>query len=107
MKKSKALLCPASLGDEDHILYVEVLSVVNTPGSKEYFGEICRLWKRQGGIPHWQKQWTFLDDNGSMIKYLQGKYGQNLTTFKGVRQAMNVDPNNMFVNDVYKAFLGL
>ena len=107
MKKSKALLCPASLGDEDHILYIEVLSVVNTPGSENYFKDIGTKWKRQGGVPHWQKQWTFLDNNGSMIKYLQGKYGQNLTTFKGVRQAMNVDPNNMFVNDVYKAILEL
>ena len=107
MKESKALLCPASLGDEDHILYIEVLSVVNTPGSENYFKDISMKWKRQGGVPHWQKQWTFLDNNCRMIKYLQGKYGQNLTTFKGVRQAMNVDPNNMLVNNVYKAILEL
>ena len=52
MHKSQSLLCPASLGDEDHILYIEVLSTVNTPGSGEHFKDIGRQWKKLGGVPH-------------------------------------------------------
>ena len=105
MKKSKALLCPASIGDKDYILYIEVLSTVNTPGVKSFFENISDGWKKLGGIPHWQKQWTFLDKNGSMVNYLKEKYGENLTKFKDVRDLLNVDPNNMFVNSVYSHFL--
>lgn len=105
MKKSKALLCPASIGDQEHILYVEVLSIVNTPGVKDYFKAISDGWKKLGGIPHWHKQWTFLDEKGSMVDYLKKMYGGNLTKFNQVRTAIQVDPDNMFVNSVYKHFL--
>ena len=105
MHKSKALLCPASLGDQDHILYIEVLSTVNTPGVHDYFQAISDGWVALGGVPHWQKQWTFLDKDGDMVTYLKGKYGTNLDKFKAVRDALEVDPNDMFVNSVYKHFL--
>lgn len=105
MHKSKALLCPASLGDQDHILYIEVLSTVNTPEVQDYFQTISDGWKNLGGIPHWQKQWTFLDKDGSMVDYLKEKYGNNLTKFNDVRKALQVDPKDMFVNSVYKHFL--
>ena len=105
MKHSKALLCPASLGDQPHILYIEVLSTTNTLGTNKYFKEIAASWMKLGGVPHWQKQWTFLDDDGSMIEFLKSKYGENLTKFKNVREALKVDPKNMFVNSVYTDLL--
>lgn len=105
MHKSKALLCPVSLGDSNHILYIEVLSTVNTPGVRDYFQDISDGWRKMNGVPHWQKQWTFMDKNGDMVTYLKERYGDNLTKFKQVRNALNVDPNNMFVNSVYKHFL--
>lgn len=105
MKKSKALLCPASLGDQPHILYVEVLSTSNTLGADTYFKKIGAAWQKLGGVPHWQKQWTFLDNDGSMVTYLKEKYGENLTKFQAIRKALKVDPNNMFVNSVYTHFL--
>lgn len=104
MKKSKALLCPASIGDQEHILYIEVLSTLNTPGVNDYFTTISDGWKALGGIPHWQKQWTFLDKDGSMVRYLKEKYGENLTKFKQLRNDL-VDPRDMFVNSVYKHIL--
>ncbi len=103
--KSKALLCPASLGSTEHILYIEVLSTVNTPGVHEYFQAISDGWRKMGGVPHWQKQWTFLDRDGDMVAYMKKMYGENLTKFKQVRKALNVDPKNIFVNSVYKHFL--
>lgn len=105
MKKSKALMCPASLGNEAHILYIEVLSTVNTPGVKRYFTEVSDGWKRLNGVPHWQKQWTFLDNNGSMVNYLKERYGSNLTKFKQVHSGLQVDPKDLFVNSVYSAVL--
>ena len=106
MKKSEALLCPASLGDQPHDLYIEVLGTINTPGVCEYFSKIAKKWIELGGTPHWQKQWTFLDDkDGSMIKTLKKRYGKNLTDFKDVRDALKVDPKDMFVNSVYQELL--
>lgn len=105
MKKSKAYLCPASLGDQEHIFYIEVLGETNTPDNKQFSRIVAEKWMALGGIPHWQKQWTFLDQNGSMIEYLGQAYGQNLTEFKNVRTAMGVDPNDLFVNTVFRRLL--
>ena len=98
MKKSTSLLCPASLGDKDHIVYIEVLSTAGTQGYKPYFTDIAREWIQQGGVPHWNKQWTFLDDDLDIVAYVQEKYGANLDMFKTVRTQLNVDPNNRFLN---------
>ena len=106
MKKSEAYLCPASLGTEDHILYLEVLGLVNTVQTKKYWHEIADKWMEMGGVPHWQKQWTFLNNNGSMIKYLAKNYGDNLTSFKRVRSQIGIDPDNLFVNHLFEQLLG-
>ncbi len=109
MHKSKAFMCPASqsLGqpDAEHIVYIEVLSTLNTPGVREYFKDIGESWMKMHGVPHWQKQWTFLDDNGSMVEHIKKEFGGNLKRFNEVRDALKVDENNMFVNSVYKHFV--
>ena len=52
IKKSDALLCPASLGDEEHIAYIEVLSTVGTRGYEQFFYR-CRygMDRSQWGPP--------------------------------------------------------
>ena len=102
IKKSESLLCPASIGKEEHVAYIEVLSAADTPGYEEYFREIAHEWKKLGGIPHWQKQWAFLDDkfcDGKKVgifKHIQDMYGDNLTKFNDVRK--KYDPSCVFMN---------
>ena len=98
MKKSTSLLCPASLGNEDHIAFIEVLSTADTPGYEPFYTDIAKQWMKQGGVPHWNKQWTFLNNDLDIVKYLQEKYGTHLDTFKLVRKQLKVDPNNLFLN---------
>jgi len=104
MKKSDTLLCPASItnSSEEHIAYIEVLSVSGTPGYDQYFAEVALAWKELGGIPHWQKQWTFLQDKTDIFGYIKNKYGENLSTFKDVRQQLKLDPENLFMNCTMK-----
>ena len=105
MHKSEALLCPASIGDEDHITYLEVLSTTGVRGYEEFFTEVAMAWIDLGGIPHWQKQWEFLDKSFDIFSYLRNKYGKNMETFMKVREALNVDPNGIFMNDTMKKLL--
>ena len=104
MKKSDTLLCPASIaeGGEPYIAYIEVLSVSGTPGYEQYFTDVALAWKKLGGIPHWQKQWTFLKDKDpedpDIFGYIRKKYGENIKTFMNVRQQLNLDPKNLFMN---------
>ena len=113
MHKSDTLLCPASIveGGDEHVAYLEVLSTSGTPGYEAYFEEVAKEWTKLGGIPHWQKQWTFLKDTkiptgtGStqdIFEYVRDKYGQNLEKFKIVRDSLNLDPNNLFMNETMK-----
>ena len=104
MHKSESLLCPASIGDEDHIAFIEVLSTTGTPGYDQFFTEVATAWLELGGIPHWQKQWEFLEKapKVDIFSYLREKYGKNMETFMKVREALNVDPDGIFMNDTMK-----
>lgn len=105
--KSKALLCPASLGNEDHIAYIEVLSTSGTRGYEDFFEEVAMAWVELGGVPHWQKQWEFLKnaDNFDVFTYLRQKYGSNMTNFMKVYRDLKVDPEGIFMNDTMKKLL--
>ena len=99
MKKSDALLCPASLGDEEHIAYIEVLSTVGTPGYEEFFGDVGKKWIDLGGVPHWHKQWELLNrPDFNIYHYLRRKYGKNMETFMKVHRQLNLDPDLIFMN---------
>ena len=99
MHKSESLLSPASIGDEEHITYLEVLSTTGVHGYEEFFTEVAMAWIDLGGIPHWQKQWEFLEKSFDIFGYLRKKYGGNMEMFMKVREALNVDPNGIFMNE--------
>ena len=104
MHKSESLLCPASIGDEDHITYLEVLSTVGTPGYESFFIEVAEEWAKLGGIPHWQKQWEFLQKSESIdiFAHIREMYGEKIGTFMRVRKDLGLDPNDIFMNDTMK-----
>ena len=104
MKKCDSLLNPASLvtePDEEHIVYIEILSMVDTPDYDKYFGDVADRWMKLGGVPHWQKQWAFLESQDKEIfKHLKEKYGQRLTSFETVREKF--DPSGIFMNETWR-----
>ena len=104
IKGSDTLLCPASITEpgKDHVAYIEVLSMSGTPGYEQFFTDVAEAWLELGGTPHWQKQWTFLKDASkkfNIFEYVRGKYGQNIPTFMTVRQQLQLDPKNLFMNE--------
>lgn len=99
MKKSDTLLCPASLGHEEHIAYIEVLSTVGTRGYEQFFTDVGMEWIDLGGVPNWHKQWELLNQpHFNVFGYLRKKYGKNLETFMKVHRQLNFDPNLIFMN---------
>ena len=105
MRKSTALLCPATLGEEDHIAYIEVLNTTGTQGYEQYFTDIAKAWIKLDGIPHWQKQWDFLQKDFDIFEYLRKKYGKNMETFMKVHKELDLDPKGIFMNDLMKKLL--
>ena len=105
MRKSDALLCPATLGEEEHIAYIEVLSTTGTQGYEQYFTDIAKAWIKLDGIPHWQKQWDFLQKDFDIFEYLRKKYGKNMETFMKVHKELDLDPKGIFMNDLMKKLL--
>lgn len=64
---SDALLCPGSIGHKAYkghgrVLYIEVLSVVNTIGWEEFCKDVAVQWMLLDGVPHLAKQWDFIPD---------------------------------------------
>ena len=99
MHKSEAFMCPASIGNEDHIAYIEVLSSAGTQGYEQFFTDVATAWLGLGGIPHWQKQWEFLTkEKPELYSQLRDKYGGNMTSFKKVYNELKLDPNGIFRN---------
>ena len=94
------MLCPASIGDKECITYLEVLSTTGTPGYEQFFKDVAMAWIELGGIPHWQKQWKFLEESCDIFGYvyIREKYGENIDTFKRVRTEQNFDPSDTFMN---------
>lgn len=111
LKKGTSLLCPASIGDTTHMAYIEVLSTSGTQGYEQYFAEVAKEWIALGGIPHWQKQWTFLKDfdigqgDQDIFDYIRSKFDGNLTTFNNVRSQLEFDCDDRFLNTTMKKVL--
>ena len=104
MRKSDCFLCPASIGNEEHIAYIEVLSTVGTPGYEDYFRRVATEWKNLGGIPHWHKQFMFLEPKMGIIDHMKKTFGQDkIDKFNAVRKEL--DPDGLFLNDTMKSFL--
>ena len=92
----------ASFGTHTACLGVE--SSFKTQDYLAFFTEVAEAWKALGGIPHWQKQWTFIPNISS---YLRERYAEKMTHFLDVRRELDVDPNDMFMNQALtKVFYG-
>ena len=103
MRKSDCLLCPASVGNEKHIAYIEVLSTVGTPDYLEYFEAVAKEWIKLGGIPHWHKQFMFLEKKHNIISHIKKQFGDRIDRFNKVRKEL--DPNGVFLNEAMKSIL--
>ena len=108
IKESNCLLCPAVKRDVDqstHTAFVELVSFARTQSHEKFFQEIGKKWIELGGVPHWCKLWTFLEDDG-IFEHIHKHYGDNISKFRELLQTLNGD-NRMFVNETIKKVLQL
>ena len=86
--------------------------MLETPGYEQYFQAIAFGWMCIGGIPHWHKQWEFLEKDWSnkpewvqklqrklplnIFHYIREQYGEKIKKFEDVRKLF--DPKKLFMN---------
>jgi hypothetical protein len=96
ISSSDCLLAPAS--GSGHTCYIEILSSSPTPYWQEFASAIALRWMQlPGARPHWAKEWEFIP---GIEAFLGQAYGDQLTQFLAVRDALGVDPQRMFSNDL-------
>lgn len=59
---------------------------------------------RLGGVPHWAKEWSFLEEEG-IFEHCRQHYGENMTKFSAILDAINGEGKEMFLNSTMKRLL--
>ena len=103
IQHSDTLLCPAVVGQQStHSFYIMVVLLrlfYSIEQCQEFYTAVADEWFKLGGAPHWHKEWSFLTD---VETHLHQVYGGRLTKFENIRQALDVDPHNLFINSTFK-----
>ena len=98
-----ALLSPAN--GEGKKCFIEVLSGLNTHGWPEFSKDLGGRWLQlPNAAPHWPKEWRHFTN---IEEHLKTRHGKNVKRFEEIRQELNVDPDDMFINDMCKTLLNL
>ncbi|MBE2195919.1 MAG: FAD-binding protein [Anaerolinea sp.] len=93
---SQCLLSPAY--GEGHTCYIEILSRTYQKDWFTFSGEIGAEWlKLPQARPHWAKEYRHIP---GVTEHLKRTFGENITRFNKVKQALGLDPDNLFVNDL-------
>ncbi|XP_076088202.1 L-gulonolactone oxidase-like isoform X2 [Mytilus galloprovincialis] len=106
---SDTLLCPGIIGNpayggSGHVVYIEILSVVDTKGWEKFCIDVAKEWMALDGVPHLAKQWDFIPGVEDHInKYM----GQHIDAFKEQLTKSGADPNGMFLNKSIRKLLRL
>ena len=85
-------------------MYIEILSLKNAEGYKDFYRKVAGEWmKNKGSIPHLAKEWAFIGED--IYKHIRTEFGSNIPTFLKVRDKLGVDTNDMFMNSTLKKLL--
>ena len=87
-----------------HTVFIEILSFAGTQSYKDFFHKVGKKWIEMGGVPHWCKQWTFLEDV-KVFDRIYDHYGGNIVKFTRVFEEIGDPTTKMFVNNVMKRIL--
>ena len=88
---------------EGHTCYIEILSRNKQAHWKYFSGQVAQDWlKLPQARPHWAKEFQHIPD---IIPYLKTAYGENIARFNQIRDQLQVDPENMFVNSTLREIL--
>lgn len=99
---SQCWLSPAF--GEGHTCYIEILSRAKPANWKRFSGQVAQDWLTlPQARPHWAKEFQHIPD---IIPYLKNIYGENITRFKQIKEQLQVDPEDMFMNPTLREIFG-
>ncbi|XP_063412030.1 uncharacterized protein LOC134694861 [Mytilus trossulus] len=109
MGYSDTLLCPGIIGNpayggSGHVVYIEILSLVDTKGWEKFCIDVAKEWMALDGVPHLAKQWDFIPD---VEDHIYKHMGQHIEAFKEQLTKSGADPNGMFLNKSIRKLLRL
>ena len=95
IRNSNCWLSPAY--GAGHTCYIEILSGIHTRGWKQFSGEVAQQWLQLlQARPHWAKEFRHIP---GIVPYLRREMGANIARFNEIKERLQVDPDQMFVND--------
>ena len=92
--KSDCWLSPAF--GEGHTCYIEILGRTKPALWKRFSGQVGRDWLTlPQARPHWAKEFQQIPN---VIPHLKSNFGENIRRFNQIKDQLQVDPTNMFMN---------
>jgi hypothetical protein len=100
---SRALISPCH--GRAHTCFMEIMSFRGTPGWDAFSAELGAAWlELPGAAPHWPKEFEQIPGVWDAIR---ARYSPNLSQFAAHRRAIEIDPEDLFVNDLTRRVLEL
>ncbi|HEU0297214.1 MAG TPA: D-arabinono-1,4-lactone oxidase [Anaerolineales bacterium] len=94
INNSNCLLSPAFGGE--HTCYIEILSRAKPADWKRFSGQVAQDWLTlPEAMPHWAKEFQHIPN---VIQHIKSYLGENIPRFNQIKDQLQVDPTNMFVN---------
>jgi hypothetical protein len=94
IQKSDCWLSPAF--GEGHTCYIEILSRTNPRDWQRFSGEVAQQWLQlPQARPHWAKEYRHIP---GIIEHIKRNSGVPIARFNQIKEQLQVDPNQMFVN---------
>lgn len=94
INNSNCFLSPAF--GAGHTCYIEILGRTNQTDWHRFSSDVAREWLTlQQARPHWAKEFQHIPN---VIEHIKTSYGENISRFNQIKNQLQVDPDNMFVN---------
>ena len=91
---SNCLLSPAF--GEGHTCYIEILGRVKQANWERFSGQVAQEWLTlPEAMPHWAKEWQHIPN---VLPHIKSYLGENIPRFNQIKDQLQVDPDNMFMN---------
>ena len=85
---------------EGHTCYIEILSRAKPALWKHFSGQVAQDWLTlPQARPHWAKEFQHIPN---VIPYIRTAYGENIKRFNQIKDQLQVDPQDMFMNPTLK-----
>jgi len=98
IRNSNCWLSPAF--GEGHTCFIEILSYMDRAAWHQFSADVAGEWlKLPGAKPHWAKEFAHIP---GIIAHIHAVQGANIAQFNRIKAELQLDPTDMFVNDLLR-----